>query len=145
MKRRSSTGRGNSGSPSRRLADRPRVGGPLGGLLACFDAEPEATWIVCACDLPRLRSETVGWLLDQRLVGDLAVWPRANGRLHPLTAIYCPAAGALLEARAASGELSLHPFAKTPGLRVVEAPAEFTADFTNVNTVRDWSSFLAAR
>lgn len=40
--------------------------GPLSGILAAFEARPDATWLVAACDLPRLDREVVASLVAGR-------------------------------------------------------------------------------
>lgn len=129
------------GTPWRRLHDRPGVAGPLGALLACFDAEPDSTWIVSACDLPRLRPRTVRWLLDQFGTADLAVLPRVEGRIYPLPAVYSAGVRVALEELAESAYRSLQPLAGVRGVRVVEVPAALSLDFANVNSTTDWAPF----
>ena len=40
--------------------------GPLGGLLSAFRADPNAAWLVLACDLPLLTRTTLGFLVTNR-------------------------------------------------------------------------------
>jgi len=87
-----------------RLPDSPGVVGPLAGLLSVMRWAPDATWVVAACDMPRVNSEAVAWLIGQRRPGVWAVMPRIRGgRVEPLLAVYEPQARPLLEAQAACG------------------------------------------
>ena len=40
--------------------------GPLGGILSAFQADPNAAWLVLACDLPFLSRETLEYLVANR-------------------------------------------------------------------------------
>ena len=40
--------------------------GPLGAILSAFRHDPDAAWLVLACDLPLLDQATLGYLLDHR-------------------------------------------------------------------------------
>lgn len=40
--------------------------GPLGGILSAFQADPNAAWLVLACDLPFLSRETLEYLVTNR-------------------------------------------------------------------------------
>jgi molybdopterin-guanine dinucleotide biosynthesis protein A len=91
------------------LADRFAGLGPFGGILSAFQDDPNAAWLVMACDLPFLTGKSLQILLDQRNVSVnataflspftnfpdplITLWePRAYGRmLHFLSLGYsCP-------------------------------------------------------
>jgi molybdopterin-guanine dinucleotide biosynthesis protein A len=46
--------------------------GPVGGLLSAFQADPNAAWLVLACDLPFLSADTLRYLVEQRQPGRAA-------------------------------------------------------------------------
>ncbi|MEM6347321.1 MAG: NTP transferase domain-containing protein [Bacteroidota bacterium] len=83
--------------------------GPFGGMLTAFKSDPNAAWMVLACDLPFMTTATINQLLEGRNISKLAtafynpatdfpeplitLWePRAYGRLlHYLSLGYsCP-------------------------------------------------------
>lgn len=121
--------------------DRPSVAGPLAGLLALFDLEPDAWWVVAACDLPWIDAVAVGWLLEQRDSAAAAVLPEALGRVQPLFALYGPASRGLLEAQATTGDHSPRRLAGRPGVVCPRVPAALEAHWTNVNTPEDFRTF----
>ena len=55
---------GRQGLPQ--IHDTISVRGPLSGILAAFEARPNATWLVVACDLPRLDREVLATLVAGR-------------------------------------------------------------------------------
>lgn len=124
-------------------SDRPGVAGPLGGLLALFDLDPDSWWAVAACDLPRVEPAAIGWLLAQRQPDASAILPRALGRIQPLLALYGPASRALLEALATSEHPAPRHLAGQPGVVSPQVPAALQAQWTNVNTPADWRPFEA--
>lgn len=72
------------------LPDVPGKDGPLGGILAAMRWRPDAAWLIAACDLPRIRTEALDWLLAQRAPGVRAILPRLAGErgVEPLLALY---------------------------------------------------------
>ena len=46
--------------------------GPVGGLLTAFQTDPNAAWLVVACDLPFLTADTLEFLVQHRQPGRLA-------------------------------------------------------------------------
>lgn len=123
------------------LPDRPGVAGPLAGLLALFDFDPAAWWVVAACDLPRIDSAAASWLLSQRHLAAAAILPEALGRVQPLFALYGPASRPLLEALSATEECSPRRLAGQPGVACPHVPAALESSWTNVNTPEDWRAF----
>ena len=123
------------------LPDRPGVAGPLAGLLALFDLDPAAWWVVAACDLPRIDPAAVCWLLSQRHLAAAAILPEALGRVQPLFALYGPASRFLLEALSATDERSPRRLAGKPGVACPRVPAALESSWTNVNTPEEWRAF----
>ena len=72
--------------------------GPLGGLLSAFQADPNAAWLVAACDLPFLTAATLRFLVEHRQPGRLATALRLPEQEfpEPLLTIWEPAAYAHL-------------------------------------------------
>ncbi len=68
--------------------------GPLGGLQAAFHHDPEAAWLVLACDLPLFNSTTLENLLDKADPTQKATCyrNRLDQRAEPLCTLYQPAA-----------------------------------------------------
>lgn len=75
------------------IVDGPDVGGPIAGIMAAQAAEPEAAWLVVACDLPLLESATLIQLIAGRDHKRFATAFRSatDGLPEPLCAIYEPA------------------------------------------------------
>ena len=71
--------------------------GPLGGILSAFQARPEATWLVLACDLPYLDGATLDRLLAGRNPYRFATAFKGHQDLpEPLCALYEPKSRARL-------------------------------------------------
>lgn len=125
--------------PLRRIPDPPDLKGPLAGILAALRAEPDAVWIVAACDQPWMCSAAVEWLLDQRRPDRWAVLPRgADGRVEPMPALYEPRVRPVLEAMAGRGELAPRSLAAAPGVATPEIPAEIRRAWISVNTPEEY-------
>jgi len=117
------------------LADLPGVSGPLAGILAAFEHDPRAAWLIAAGDMPELTREAAIWLSEQRRENRWAVLPRLRERgVEPLFAIYEPKSRPLLEELAASDRPApsrLEDHARVAHPRV---PDRFAAAWTNLNT-----------
>ena len=48
------------------VRDNPSISGPLAGILAAFEREPDAAWLVMACDLPFVAPEVLTKLVQAR-------------------------------------------------------------------------------
>ena len=68
--------------------------GPLGGILSAFRHDPNAAWLVLACDLPFLTATTLGQLVAGRQPGRLATAFQSPGNEfpEPLITIFEPRA-----------------------------------------------------
>jgi molybdopterin-guanine dinucleotide biosynthesis protein A len=120
------------------LADPEDLAGPLAGVLAAMRWDPNAAWVVVACDMPNVSGEVVSWLLDQRQNGATAVMPRLpGGRAEPLLAVYEPAARTLLEEQVVRGRLALRHLAERGHVISPMPPPELHSAWINVNTPED--------
>jgi len=119
-----------------RLADAAGAAGPLAGIVAAFRYQPEASWLVLACDMPLVSQAALDWLLATRQPGDWAVMPRLApaARPQPLFAWYGPECRPLFEERLAQGEMRLHELAAHPGVSSPLVPKTFVAAWRNINT-----------
>lgn len=112
-----------AGAP--RLPDAPGIQGPMAGVLAAMRWAPGASWLVAACDLPRLRREALSWLVATRRPGVWATIPRARvgGSVEPLLAAYDFRARSALEDLASEGTFSMAALAGRPGVITPVVPA----------------------
>lgn len=80
------------------LPDRFLGLGPLGGILSAFQLDPNAAWLVVACDLPFLSAETLDFLVQHRHPGRAATTFQspANDFPEPLITIWEPRSYAML-------------------------------------------------
>ncbi len=72
------------------IVDRYDDIGPVAGILSALEEYPDVDWLVVACDLPNLNSETLGFLLQER-DGDqpfTAFSSTHDGLPEPLCAVY---------------------------------------------------------
>ena len=72
--------------------------GPYGGILSAFRQQPQSAWLVTACDLPLLDSETLQFLIQHRNTSSIATTFRSphDGLPEPLITIWEPEAYPLL-------------------------------------------------
>ncbi|MGB0588852.1 MAG: molybdenum cofactor guanylyltransferase [Myxococcota bacterium] len=111
------------------IKDVPHVAGPLAGILAAQRYAPTAWWIILACDMPLIGPEAVGWLLEQRIDGAIAVLPQTpDGQVQPTCALYGPGSESLLSTLSA-------PHQAVGELQVLSPviPASLAPQWANVN------------
>ena len=78
--------------------------GPLSGILSAFEVRPDATWLVAACDLPRLDRAALAALVAGRDPFKFATAFRGHQEFpEPLCALYEPKARARLYQFLAAG------------------------------------------
>ena len=80
------------------LPDRFLDLGPLGGILSAFQLDPNAAWLVVACDLPFLSADTLRHLVAHRQPGQMATAFQSphNDFPEPLITIWEPSSYATL-------------------------------------------------
>jgi len=113
--------------------------GPLAGIVAAFHFQPQASWLVLACDMPLVSEAALNWLLAAREPSDWAVMPRLaeDARPQPLFAWYGRECGPLFEKRLALGAMRLHDLAAHPRIRSPLVPASLAEAWCNVNTLAE--------
>lgn len=74
------------------ITDRLLDMGPMGAIISAFMVDPNAAWLVLACDLPKLDREFIQLLIDQRDPWKFATAYESpfNGFPEPLVAIWEP-------------------------------------------------------
>jgi molybdopterin-guanine dinucleotide biosynthesis protein MobB len=119
-----------------RLPDAPDASGPLAGVLSAMRWAPNVSWLVSACDLPKVSVEAFRWLLSTRAPGVWATLPRLGGErgVEPLLAHYDFRARRLLEELAADGRFSPSLLAGHPKIISPTPGAEILPAWKNVNT-----------
>lgn len=97
--------------------------GPLSGILSAFETRADATWLVVACDLPRLDREVLATLVRNRNPFRFATAFRGNdGLIEPLCAIYEPKSRARLYQFLAAGYESPRKMLENSPVKVLESP-----------------------
>lgn len=105
------------------IVDRLPDCGPAGGLLSAWEADPDATWLLVAVDLPLLSAATLEALASARSTAHLATaFRHPDGTLEPLCAIWEPAAGIALQKRVAQGDASLRRLLESSRARILDPP-----------------------
>ena len=121
------------------IADVPTLKGPLAGVLAVSRQYPQTSWLVAACDLPRLEREALAWLLGCRGPGVRAVLPdlMGDGQVEPLLAYYDCSCRDLLEELVACGINKLSGLVGRPGIVTPRPPAHLLGSWRNMNRPED--------
>ena len=130
-------------SSSPRLADVPQANGPMAGLLAAMRWNPQASWLLAACDLPAITLDAIHWLLATRAPGVWATLPSLRGSVgvEPLFAHYDFRSCRLIERLVANHEFSLARLADLPQISTRTPPSQLAPAWQNINTPADLHSF----
>jgi molybdenum cofactor guanylyltransferase len=125
------------------IVDRYANLGPLAGILSAMDTDPQAAWLVVACDLPNLDSETICHLLDERSATQpfTAYRSSVDGMPEPLCAIYNPSARRILDEFVAAGIQCPRKIMMRSDTRLLEARNPKALD--NINTPDELSRHAA--
>jgi molybdopterin-guanine dinucleotide biosynthesis protein A len=126
------------------IVDRQSDIGPAAGILAAFDAQPAAAWLVLACDLPFLELDTLRHLVANRDPTSVATAYRSrHDQLpEPLCAIYEPAAAALLTRQVTDGKNCPRKFLLQHAVQLLALPTPTALD--NINTGAEYSAAMSA-
>ena len=120
--------------PFPRIVDSAGVEGPLAGILSAQAREPDAAWLVVACDLPWLDEATLRHLLAARSADGVATAYRSahDGLPEPLCAVYEPASRDALLSFAATGRNCPRKFLIQSNATLVEPRSARALD--NINS-----------
>ena len=123
------------------LLDSPLAQGPLSGILAAFEENPDAAWLVLACDLPFVNEELLALLVARHRAEEatpfLAFASSSDGLPEPLCAIYGPAALPILKRHAARGHFCPRHIMAGENATLLALPPNATDALTNLNTPHD--------
>ena len=108
--------------------------GPIAGILAAQACEPDAAWLVVACDLPFLNARTLEYLFEQRASTGIATAYRGahDGLPEPLCAIWEPASRPLVAAAVEQEKYCPRSLLASSGAVLLDLPDARALD--NINT-----------
>ena len=122
-----------------RLPDAAGLEGPIAGLTAALRWDPDAAWLITACDQPLLEPKAVGWLLGERWPGRWALLPRTTPRIvEPLFAVYEPQAAALLADAVEAGSFGPHAITGHSKVASPVPPADLIHCWRSIDTPEDY-------
>ena len=111
--------------------------GPFGGILSAFRQQPDAAWLVVACDLPLLETGTFKFLIENRKTSATATAFNSpdNEFPEPLITIWEPKSYATLLSFLAQGYSCPRKVLINSDVNLLQAPNPYA--LTNVNTPDD--------
>lgn len=112
--------------------------GPMGGLHAGLKSCCSELLLVSACDTPLLKWELYAFLLSHLQQHD-AVVPVADGKIHPLTAIYRKSFLPVFEQGLQSGNYRLRSALEQADVCYVDVP-QFASMLKNINTMEEYQA-----
>lgn len=127
-----------------RLPDVPDVQGPLTGILAAMRWKPDSCWLLLACDMPNITSESLEWLLASRRPDSWGTVPRLqeDGFVEPLLALYEPQSKVYFEELYSSGCLRISMVARQSNIATPVVPKSLCRAWSNINTPDELSQSL---
>lgn len=115
--------------------------GPLGAIFSAFSVDPEAAWLVVACDMPDLDTATLEYLLDHRrpeLAGTAFRAPAFDDDSpDPLCAIWEPASFSVVKQRLEADRRCARKALRLAGVHLLDPPNPDA--LRNVNTPEERS------
>ena len=108
--------------------------GPMGGILSAFREQPDAAWLVVACDLPLLDKPTLDFLIKNRNASQIATTFRSpvTEFPEPLVTIWEPRSYPILLQFLAQGYSCPRKVLINSPVEILEVP--MTSALKNVNT-----------
>ncbi len=116
--------------------------GPAGGILSTFEHNPNAAWLVVACDLPYLNKETIAYLIEHRNPQKIATafWNETGEFPEPLIAVWEPKAHLFLQQFMTNGAHCPRKFLIQNDVEMLTAPDAYR--FRNINTKDEYESTM---
>ncbi len=126
------------------ILDRGDVEGPIAGISAARAEQPQAAWLVLACDIPFLDAATQDKNnAAPNTASDATAFRSSHDGLpEPLCAIYEPRARAAIAAHIAGGRNCPRKFLINAGTSLLDQPNPRALD--NVNTVAEYGAAMDA-
>lgn len=114
--------------------------GPIAGIAAAQMLQPEAAWLVLACDLPYLAADTLSHLLSHRDPLRIATAYRSSHDAlpEPLCAIYEPRSAELIRNYLKTGKTCPRKFLIQSDARLLDQPTPRALD--NINTPAEYAA-----
>jgi molybdopterin-guanine dinucleotide biosynthesis protein A len=111
--------------------------GPYGAILSAFREQPDKAWLVVACDMPLLETETFKYLIEKRKVSSIATAYNSpdNEFPEPLITIWEPKSYPVLLSFLSQGYSCPRKVLINSDVNLVQVPN--TDALTNVNTPDD--------
>ncbi len=118
--------------------------GPMGGILSAFDLDASASWLVVACDLPFINSDTLNMLLGKRdrlkaascFINPTRGWP------EPLCTVWEPKSAAVLYQLLAVGYRCPRKVLMNTAIEALDLENLNALD--NANTPEEYAAFKEA-
>lgn len=114
--------------------------GPVDGIASAQLKDPQAAWLVLACDLPLLDLYTLQWLVDHRSSKhEVTAFVSTNSQLpEPLCAIYEPSSAPKIQQLLTEGVRSARKMVMDLDHNLLHQPSE--GRLVNANTPQQWQS-----
>ena len=127
------------------LLDETPEQGPLGGLQTVLKHEAEV--LVLACDMPKLTTDALRWLIEEAGGAASLFQTKKSGLIvqngeqwEPLFSIYTARCLPLIEESLQAERRSLHALIKRGEFDFAQAPLRIQAQLINVNTPQEWAT-----
>lgn len=119
------------------ITDRYSDIGPVAGILSALETDPDAHWLVLACDLPNVDDATIRTLLENRSTRHPFTAYRSvyDGLPEPLCALYSPAARGIIRRFVDDGVVCPRKILIRSDTQLLDQPERSALD--NVNTPED--------
>ncbi|KAF5594790.1 bifunctional molybdenum cofactor biosynthesis [Fusarium pseudoanthophilum] len=114
--------------------------GPATGLIAAYESDPEATWLVVACDYPSITADALQDL-QSRYKAPVTCFCNKEGFCEPLLGIWSPEAISHLKENCKAGKLSPSKAVRELGGHTY-IPEDSEALLRNVNVKSEWEDAL---
>lgn len=123
------------------IIDRYTDMGPLAGILSAMDEQPDASWLVLACDMPAVDAATITELLTHSDTENpvVAYSSSYDGLPEPLCALYKPSARRIIDDFVARNVHCPRKILIEAGTLLLEQPSPHALD--NLNSPADLEAF----
>lgn len=122
------------------IVDRYEGIGPIAGILSAMDAQPNADWLVVACDLPNIDEATLSFLIEKSNTKQPFTAFKSNfdGLPEPLCALYRCGSDAIIRRFVEDGIVCPRKILIRSDTLLLEQPNPVALD--NINTPDDLAS-----